>query len=293
MVGRWQGSATRSLIMHSDPLAAYAFAGLGKSPRRQPSIAGSAGSGATCAGRPDVRSHRRANDDFAARLTAGGMAKVELFPMGVEAGRFSPKLRSIELREVMLLRLGLTAKSVLLVGAGRLSGEKRWDMVMRAVGRLASGARVGLILAGDGRNRRQLKALAARYSNVLLLPRIERQSDVARLLASADALVHGCESETFCMIAAEARASGLPLIVPDRGGAFGQLSPGVGSSYRAASGVAARGDRTFHRARRRTPARGGGSIQQGETMADHFDELFARYQMLGDAVVPAEKSSAA
>ena len=72
------------------------------------------------------------------------MAKVELFPMGVDAGRFSPKLRSVELREAMLRRLGLTAEAVLLVGAGRLSAEKRWDMVMRAVGRRTSGSRVGL-----------------------------------------------------------------------------------------------------------------------------------------------------
>jgi hypothetical protein len=30
---------------------------------------------------------------------------------------------------------------------------------------------------------------------------------LARILASVDALVHGCEAETFCMTAAEARAS--------------------------------------------------------------------------------------
>src|SRR6266542_373696 len=29
MVGRWQGGATRSLVMHSDPLAAYAYRWLG------------------------------------------------------------------------------------------------------------------------------------------------------------------------------------------------------------------------------------------------------------------------
>ena len=39
-------------------------------------------------------------------------------------------------------------------------------------------------------------------------------------LASADALVHGCEAETFCLVAAEARASGTPMIVPDRGAVF-------------------------------------------------------------------------
>ena len=29
MVGRWQGAASRSLVMHADPLAAYAYRWLG------------------------------------------------------------------------------------------------------------------------------------------------------------------------------------------------------------------------------------------------------------------------
>ena len=29
MVGRWQGAATRSLVMHADPLSAYAYRWLG------------------------------------------------------------------------------------------------------------------------------------------------------------------------------------------------------------------------------------------------------------------------
>ncbi len=295
MVGRWQGSATRSLVMHSDPLAAYAYRWLG---------------GMVPTATIDrwfgwFWRHLRglgqmfdliicANDDFAARLTAGGMAKVETFPMGVEAGRFSPAFRSHELREELLRRLGLTAESVLLVGAGRLSAEKRWDMVIRAVGRHTSRPRVGLILAGDGRNRRQLEALSVRYSNTLLLAQIEQQSDVAQLLASADALVHGCECETFCMIAAEARASGIPLIVPDRGAAPGHLMPGAGSSFRAAS------EQSLHEAIEQFIERGvelqhAAAVRSSQvrTMDDHFLDLFARYRMLGDGFAPTEKSSAA
>jgi alpha-1,6-mannosyltransferase len=37
-------------------------------------------------------------------------------------------------------------------------------------------------------------------------------------MASCDALVHGSEAEPFGLVASEAMASGLPLIVPDTGG---------------------------------------------------------------------------
>ena len=46
MVGRWQGAATRSLVMHADPLAAYAYRWLGALLRPTRSTAASAGSGA-------------------------------------------------------------------------------------------------------------------------------------------------------------------------------------------------------------------------------------------------------
>ena len=49
MVGRWQGAASRSLVMHADPLAAYAYRWLGGFASTGRSTAGSAGSGAICA----------------------------------------------------------------------------------------------------------------------------------------------------------------------------------------------------------------------------------------------------
>jgi alpha-1,6-mannosyltransferase len=105
---------------------------------------------------------------------------------------------------------------------------------------------------------------------------------VARLLASADALIHGCEAETFCMVAAEARASGIPLIVPDRGAAVDQLVPGAGTTYRAACeasleraivGFIDRGPELQRAAAVRA--------SRVRTMDEHFAELFARYETLG------------
>src|SRR5436309_3617206 len=238
MVGRWQGAASRSLVMHSDPLAAYAYRWLGGfvSTRRIDRWFGW------------FWRHLRglgqmfdtvvcANAQLADRLSEGGVANCETVRMGVEAGLFSPSLRSPELREQALCALGLDAGATLLVGIGRFSAEKRWDMVLRAVGEAARRRNVGMLLVGDGSKRVRLDVLAERIGSVAVLPRISDRDELARLIASADALVHGCEAETFCLVAAEARASGLPLIVPDRGAAGDQLVPNVGALYRAGSEI--------------------------------------------------------
>jgi alpha-1,6-mannosyltransferase len=120
MVGRWNGGASRSLVMHSDPLAAYAYRWLG----------GLARTSTIDRWFGWFWSHLRglgqmfdlvvcANGQFARRLSEGGVSRVETHPMGVEAGLFSPSLRSRQVREEALRALGLDRWSTLLVGVGR------------------------------------------------------------------------------------------------------------------------------------------------------------------------------
>jgi len=123
--------------------------------------------------------------------------------------------------------------------------------------------------------------LSERLRSVAVMPRLSNRDEVARLLASADALVHGCEAETFCMVAAEARASGIPLIVPDRGAAMDQLVPGAGLTYSAAS------ERSLERAIARFINRGpefqraaAARASDVRTMDAHFADLFERYAQI-------------
>jgi alpha-1,6-mannosyltransferase len=116
------------------------------------------------------------------------------------------------------------------------------------------------------------------------------REELARLLASADALVHGCEAETFCMVAAEARASGIPLIVPDRGAVFDQLVPGAGTIYRAASQISL--ERAIARFIDRGPElqrAAAARASRVRIMDEHFADLFARYE----ALAPQRVSEAA
>jgi len=287
MVGRWDGAATRSLIMHADPLSAYPYRLLGrlapistidrwfewfwKHLRGLDSLFDLV----VCA-----------NHQLSGRLISQGLGSVETVPMGVEPGLFSPGNRSPRLRRELLARVGLDESAVLLVGIGRFAGEKRWEMVLRAVAAAGRATPVGFVLAGDGPRRRRLEQLAERLRHVAVLPRIADRTELARLLASGDGLVHGCEAETFCMAAAEARASGLPLIVPDRGAAVDQLVPGAGAIYRsgredsladaiatfAAAGPELQHARAVHNAHART-------------MDEHFEQLFGRYaQLAGERI---------
>ena len=283
MVGRWQGAATRSLVMHADPLAAYAYRWLG---------------GVASTDRIDrwfgwFWRHLRglghmfdtvvcANSQLTERLQSGGIANAETIRMGVEADLFSPSLRSAAVREQALAALGLDRDATLLLGIGRFSAEKRWDLVIRAVARARRKRDVGMLLVGDGRKQPQLQALADRSGGVVLLPRIDDRRELARLIASADALVHGCEAETFCMVAAEARASGLPLIVPDRGASLDQLAAGAGTIYRAGSKISL--ERAIGRFIDRGPELQRATAIRSvrvRTMDEHFADLFARYQSLG------------
>jgi alpha-1,6-mannosyltransferase len=222
-----------------------------------------------------------ANDQLAQRLAAGGVGNTETIPMGVEAGLFSPSLRSVELRRAALAALGVGPDGVLLLGIGRFSAEKRWGVVLRAAGECGRKLPLGLLLVGDGPKRQKLEMIAHQYRNLDVLPPIADRPQLASLLASADALVHGCEAETFCLVAAEARASGIPLIVPDRGAALDHLVQGAGTTYTAGR------ERSLEQAIARFVNRGP-ELQRAaavrasrpRTMDEHFEDLFERYEAL-------------
>ena len=216
--------------------------------------------------------------------------------MGVEAGLFSPALRSEALRRSLLASLGLEASGILLVGVGRFSAEKRWDMVIRAAALAARNVPVGLLLVGDGPRRARLQLLAAGSRAARVLPPIADRGALAELIASADALMHGCEAETFCMVAAEARASGMPLIVPDRGAARDQLVTGAGGQYRAADARSlARAIEEFALRGPELQRAGAAQHSQVRTIDEHFEELFGRYVELAGKgeIAPAFARSAA
>lgn len=280
MVARWQGKAIRSLIMHADPLSAYAYRWFGNFLSHD-----------TIDRQFDWfwRHLRRLDDRFdqvicasqklADRLQAGGLRKVVTNPMGVTPGVFSPRLRDPSLRARLLERCGLPENATLLLGLGRLAAEKRWPMVIEAVKAAGYDHPVGLILLGDGRDQKRVLRAAANNPHIHLAAPITDRPMLAAILASADALIHGCEAETFCMVAAEARASGLPLIVPDGGGAGDQFTSEQGALYKPGNTLAlAEAIKQFLRSDPHSQReRAASAASSTRTMDEHFIELFDTY----------------
>ena len=281
MVGQWRGDAPRALIMHCDFLSAYPYRWL---------------QGMFSISTIDRQlewywRHLRkldrqfdfvvsASDDLTQRLRAGGVAKAQTIPMGVQPDVFSPDLRDEDLRREMLEQCGLPPEATLLVGLGRMAPEKRWPMICEAVLAAGSHHAVGLVLFGAGRDRARVIRATRGSPHIIVAPALADRARLARMLASADALIHGCEAETFCMVAAEGAASGLPLILPDRGGAADHHRPGCGIRYAACDArdlgerlTAYLGD-DLQGERRRAAA----LAPHVRLMDAHFDDLFAVYE---------------
>ena len=272
IIAQWPGKAPRALIMHADPLSAYAYRWFDPVATRD-----------TINGLFDrYWRHLRkldsaydmivsASPGLSARLIAGGLTHVVTNPMGVDPGVFSPTLRDAALRKGLLELCELPETATLLVGVGRFSPEKRWPMLID----------VGLVLVGQGRDLKTIVRRIGGNPHVRILAPITQRHELARVMASADALLHGCEAETFCMVAAEARASGLPLIVPDEGGAADQARANGGWIYRSADPAAAAEAIGQYCLGRSTGVAGPSTeVPTPRTMDDHFRELFATYKAL-------------
>ena len=281
MVGQWRRDVPRALIMHCDFLSAYPYRWL------QGMFSISAIDRQLDWYWRHLRRLDRqydfvvsASEDLTARLRAGGVTKAQTIPMGVQPGVFSPGLRDEELRREMLAQCGLPPEATLLVGLGRMAPEKRWPMICEAVLAAGSHHAVGLVLFGAGRDRARVIRATRGSPHITVAPAISDRDRLARMLASADALIHGCEAETFCMVAAEGAASGLPLILPDRGGAADHHRPGCGIRY-AACDVRDLTERLTAfldddpQAHRRRAAAMAPSVR---LMDAHFDDLFTLYE---------------
>ncbi len=175
----------------------------------------------------------------AAKLAAHGVPRVTRVPFGIEREIFKPDARSYEARRELL---ALASQDVredstrVIVGVGRFAVEKRWDVVIDAFLQLRARQperKLVLVLIGDGPERERMKARGAGSPDIVMPGFVKGREQLARMLGSADLLMHGCPFETFGLSIAEAMSCGLPTVVPDEGGASEMHVPAAGERYRA------------------------------------------------------------
>ena len=214
------------------------------------------------------------------RLRARGTRVDATVTLGIERDVFSPAHRDERLRAALLAELGLPPGGHLLIALGRHHPEKQWPVVIEAVERAAAHAPVGLVLMGSGMQTPALLRRIAGNRRIRLFEPVYDRPRLARILASADAFIHGNDAEPFGLVVSEALAAGLPLVVPDVGGAFEVAGPAYAETYRARDpGDAARAiQQLFARdpARLRSAAaEAAGRVRSDE---EHAAALVAHYQ---------------
>ena len=290
-VGDWTGPdgqqrALKSFFMHNDNIAAYAqrwFAGFASHDRIERAF----GWYSRYMNRFLTRFDTVVTNGPALekRLRARGVRIDAAMPLGIERGHFSPELRDDRLRAALLAQCDLPANGHLLLGLGRHHPEKRWRLVIDAVERAGSDLPVGLMLLGTGVESAKIEARIAGSPHIRMFRPVYDREWLARIVASCDALIHGSEAEPFGLVASEAMAGGLPLIVPDTGGCAEVADPLSSEFYTArdAQSAASAIHRLFARDQRVLRRAALVAATKVRSDREHTIELMDYYQGLVDA----------
>ena len=141
------------------------------------------------------------------------------------------------------------------------------------------------MLLGTGPESKRLEARIGGNPHIRLFRPVYERNELARIMASADALIHGSEAEPFGLVPSEAMASGLPLVVPDTGGCAEVADPLTSETYRARNAASAA--QAIQRLFAREPAilRKAAIVAADRVRTDreHAVDLMAHYQSLIDA----------
>lgn len=145
------------------------------------------------------------------KLISLGLKQVYVQPLGVEIHTFNPALRDEQFKS----RLGLSDDTRLLIFAGRGSHEKNIPDLLQTAKQLGKGYH--LLLVGSNM---PLQV----PDNVTVINRFCPPAELARMMASSDALLHAGTQETFGLVVLEAMASGIPVVAV-RAGALAENVP--------------------------------------------------------------------
>ena len=210
---------------------------------------------------------------MAEQLADLGVQRVSVQRLGVDTTVFRPSAANpAALREA----LGIPREARVLVFAGRNTREKHVDQLLEALERLDD--RYYLLLIGAGMP-------STGHPRLRVVNYLRDEHELAGYLASADALLHAGDAETFGLVIVEAMACGLPVVGVRAGATPELVDETVGELAERARGPAlARAvERLFERdwhgvgaAARRRAVRACGWAPQLERQLAQFARLAGR-----------------
>ncbi len=159
------------------------------------------------------------NADYAAWLGIAPDA-IALVPNGVAADASDLGSSSSRVRAATRRELGIAPEAPVVIGAFRLSHEKRPELFLEACGRAAiqvPGLRV--LIAGVGPLEDRLRQLAQRYGfTPETLQFLGARTDLGSLMVAADVLLLTSQFEGTPNVVLEAQLLGVPVVAPHVGG---------------------------------------------------------------------------
>lgn len=147
-------------------------------------------------------------------------SRITVFRRGIDIDFFNPTKRNGFFKNHYEIR----DRCIKLLYVGRMSKEKNLKLLLKAFPKIAAARNnVGLIMVGDGPYLPGIrKALAG--SPVVFTGYLEGE-DLAQAYASADIFVFPSTTDTLGNVVLEAQASGLPVIVTEKGGPKENMVP--------------------------------------------------------------------
>jgi glycosyltransferase involved in cell wall biosynthesis len=147
--------------------------------------------------------------------------RILVCPRGVDAVQFTPEKGSDEIRREMRARAGISANSIVLLYAGRISPEKNIELLPEIMKVLAKDTSrdYRLLVAGAGPREGWLKEHTEKFipGRIIQLGHLDKET-LSGYYASADVFIHPNPREPFGIAPLEAMASGVPTTAPNSGG---------------------------------------------------------------------------
>ena len=159
----------------------------------------------------------QATVDELVRLRIAPRRKFRVVPLGLELDRFLTVER--EAGDTLRAEIGAQPDDCVALSVGRLVPIKRVDLTLRAVAAAREhGARIKLVVVGDGELRRALERLAAELAVDDSVRFLGFRRDLDRLTAASDVAVLSSDNEGTPVALIEAAAAARPAVATSVGG---------------------------------------------------------------------------
>ncbi len=145
-------------------------------------------------------------------LLRDGVERTEVVPNGVDLKIFNPKVNGNGLRQ----NLGIKGNEKMILYVGRLSKEKKLEVLLKAAKILSRKGDMKVVIGGSGPAEMYYKSLALRLglNNVIFMGKVPKEM-LPKLYAASDVFCLPSTFETQGIVSIEAMAMGKPIVCAD------------------------------------------------------------------------------